>query len=229
VASGSCRSGRSVVAHGAQTARCPQRRLARGAVARRLAKRAWDADPGFAPAALAYAARLREAGKENRALDVLRTSWMRSPHPDIADAMLSTATDDMTRARRAEALAAAAPNSVETQLLLGRVALAAGFPSDALRRAEEARAAGVNQRRLWLLLADIAERSGDSAAQADALRHAARADPDPAWRCGACGTVLPTWSPRCPRCDATGQVTWGEASAAPLRQLVADGGDTILP
>jgi len=49
----------------------------------RLAQLAWKADPGLAPAALAYATRLRAAGKERRALAVIRQSWARAPHPDL--------------------------------------------------------------------------------------------------------------------------------------------------
>ena len=54
------------------------------ATALRLAQQAWKADPGLAPAALAYATRLREAGKERRALAVIGQSWARAPHPDLA-------------------------------------------------------------------------------------------------------------------------------------------------
>jgi len=45
----------------------------------KLAEMAWKADPGLAPAALAYASRLRAAGKERRALAVIRQSWARAP------------------------------------------------------------------------------------------------------------------------------------------------------
>jgi HemY protein len=198
------------------------------AEARRLAKRAWEADQGFAPAALAYAARLREAGKESRAQVVLRTAWTKSPHPELADAMLTTASDDVTRTRRAEALAAAVPNHLESQLLLGRVALAAGLLGEAQRHAEAARAAGCKQRRLWLLLADIAERSGNQGAQSEALLHAANADPDPGWRCGSCGAVQAAWTPTCERCGISGQLGWGTVATRP-RLLADDGGETILP
>lgn len=197
---------------------------------RRLAKKAWAADEGFTPAALAYAGRLRDAGKENRAQDVLRTAWSRAPHPDLAEAMLATAPDDLTRTRRAEALAASMPTHVESQLLLTRVALSVNLPGEAQRHADEALAAGVNQRRLWLLFADIAGRNGDGAAQADALRRAAAADPDPAWRCGACGATHQAWAPRCDECGTPGLLNWGVApSRARSRMLVADGGSAILP
>ena len=44
-------------------------------VALRLARQAWQDDPALAPAALAYASRLRAAGREHRALAAIRHSW----------------------------------------------------------------------------------------------------------------------------------------------------------
>lgn len=194
---------------------------------RRLAKRAWETDQSFTPAALVYASRLRQAGKESRAQVVLRTTWTRAPHPDLANAMLLTANDPLTQTRRAEALAAEAPRHVESQILLARVMLAAGLLGEAQRHVDEAHGAGCNERRLWLLMANIAERADNPAAQSDALRHAANADPDPAWRCGVCGTVTPAWTPRCEQCGTPGQIAWGVRAAA-TKMLVADSGETIL-
>jgi HemY protein len=196
---------------------------------RRLAKRAWEADPTFAPAALAYAARLRSLGKESRAQVVLRTTWARAPHPDIAEAMLATADDPLARNRRAEALAMTTPNHIESQILLARVTLEAGLLGEAQRHAEKARDFGTNQRRVWLLLADIAAKGDNPGAQSEALREAATAAPDPAWRCGACGTAYPAWGPICTHCNTPGQIVWGVAPATGARLLVADGGETILP
>ena len=196
--------------------------------ARRLAKRAWEADQGFAPAALAYARRLREGGKESRAQEVLRTSWVRAPHPDLADAALETAGDDLTRTRRAEALAAAAAGNPESEILLARVALSVGLLGEAQRHADAARDAGVNQRRVWLLLAEIAERAGNQVGQSDALRRAAAADPDPGWQCDQCGTGHAAWSPTCRHCGATGRIAWGTVARSETR-LLAAGGDPILP
>lgn len=196
---------------------------------RRLAKRAWDADPAFAPAALAYAQRLRAAGRERRAQDVLRTSWNLAPHPALAEAALATATDALARTRRAEALASAVPGNPEAHLLLARVTLDAGLHGEAKRHAEDARASGLDQRRVWLLLADIAERTGNPAEQSDALRHAASAAPDPAWRCGQCGTAHADWAPVCSHCGTTGRISWGTAVAGGERLLTVDSGEPILP
>jgi HemY protein len=101
----------------------------------------------------------------------------------------------------------------ESHLLLARVSLGAGLTGEARRHAEAARAAGFNQRRVWALLADIAEADGGEteagrSAQRDALRHAAAADADPIWRCEACGAAQPAWHPVCPVCHTAGRIAW---------------------
>lgn len=189
------------------------------AEARRLARQAFETDPTLTPAALAYARRLREAGREGRAEEVLRRAWAANPHPDIAAAYLASAEGAEARLRAAERLVKANPDHVESQLLLGRLALEAGRPEEARRHAEAAHAAGLEQRRLYVLLADIAEAEGNSEAaqlaQRDALRHAAVADPDPTWRCQACGTDQTAWHPTCPTCHTPGRIAWMAPAAGP--------------
>jgi HemY protein len=99
---------------------------------------------------------------------------------------------------------------------------------EARRHAEAARDAGLNQRRLWLLLADIEEADhGDSEAgrlaQRDALRRAASADPDPTWRCTVCHTQQPVWHPACPACATAGGLRWSSVGpgAYPVPALTA--------
>jgi HemY protein len=170
-------------------------------VALRLARVAWKADPALTPAALAYATRLRAAGKERRALAVVRQSWARAPHPDLATFALAQAGDKLTRYQAAQRLTEANPDHVESRLLLARAALTAGLPGEARRQAEAARAAGLDQRRLWLLLAEI---EGDGEGGRQALQHAAVAEPDPTWRCTSCHATQAAWQPVCPACGTVG-------------------------
>ncbi|HVB68347.1 MAG TPA: heme biosynthesis HemY N-terminal domain-containing protein [Acetobacteraceae bacterium] len=194
--------------------------------ARMLAQRAWKDDPALAPAALAYATRLRAAGRERRAQAVIRRSWALAPHPDLADFALAPTTDKLARMQAAQRLAAARPDHPEAHMLLARAALAAGLFGEARRHAEAAVQTGLTQRRVWLLRAAIEEAADGSteagrAAQRDALRHAAEASPDPVWRCTACQAVAARWAPACPACDAAGTLRWSEA--APNRLLTAAG------
>ncbi len=184
------------------------------ATALRLAKRAWQDNPGFAPAALAYAKRLRAAGREGRAAQVIREAWREGPQPDLAAFVLDPIEDPMARMREASRIAATLPAHPESHLLLARAALEAGLTGEARRHLEAAKTAGLNQRRVWLLLADLEAAEGGETeagrtAQREALRHAAAADPDPAWRCDGCGAEHGGWLAVCPVCHTAGKVRWG--------------------
>ncbi len=190
----------------------------------RLAKQAWRDDPSLAPATLAYASRLRATGRESRALAAIRHGWSIAPQSDLADFALAPVTDKLVRVRAARRLTEANPDHAESRLLLARVALEAGLTGEARRYAEAAHAAGLNQRRLWLLLAEIEEAEGGDTeagrlAQRDALRHAATADPDPQWRCTVCHTAHADWHPTCPDCTSVGSLRWSTGPvAAPIMQ-----------
>src|SRR6185437_5703408 len=145
-----------------------------------LAKQAWKQDPGFAPAALAYARRLRAAGRERRAQAVITQAWAKAPHPDLAELAMAGITDPQARFAAAQRLVRGTEPNPESRLLLARTAFEAGLYPEARRQADLAREDGLNQRRLWLLLARIEEEEhGDTeegrAAQREALRHAASA------------------------------------------------------
>ena len=171
-----------------------------------LAKKAWKLDPTLTPAALDYAQDLRNAGKERTAQSVLRHAWTVAPHPDLGDSALEPLTDPLERAQAAQRLTGANPQHPESRLLLARTALAAGLTGEARHQAEAAQAAGLRQRRLFLLLAEIAEAEGH--VPSAALRQAAEADPDSAWRCESCHAAYPTWYAACPACSAPGSLRW---------------------
>lgn len=198
--------------------------------ARRLAHQAWRSDPGFTPAALAYARRLREAGRDKRAQDVYRVSWSKNPHPAIGAAAMEGG-GFMSREGRAEWLTAANPTHPESLFLRAQAALDSGNLPQAKRFAESARDAGLGERRVWLLLATIANREDDPAGAADLLRRATTAEPDAHWQCDACGTPQPEWRAVCNQCGEAGRITWGShASRSGQQNLIgADTGFAILP
>jgi HemY protein len=176
--------------------------------ARKIAKQAWKQDPSLPAAAIAYARRLREAGREKSAQDVLRRTWAVNPHPEIADIALAPGVDKMERLKIGTALVHDSPDHPESRLLLGRLALEAGDTAAASRHAQVATSAGLNQRRLHMLHADIAEADGREPDQRHALRLAATADADPSWRCTSCGATHDQWWPACPVCHAVGKISW---------------------
>ena len=181
----------------------------------KLARQAHKLAPGLAPAALAYAARLRSDWSESRALAVLRDTWRLTPHPALADAALAEQSDPLQRVKVAGTFVAKTADTLDGHLLMARVSLEAGMVGEARRHLDAARALGTGrERRLLMLVADIAERDTSLSeperrqAHTEALRALATATPDPAWRCSNCDTEHPDWSPLCPSCRAPGRLVW---------------------
>ncbi len=195
----------------------------------KLARRAFRADPAFVPAALAYATRLRAAGREGKALEVLREAWTNAAHPALAELALAPVHDALGRVRAATGLVKQRPDHPESHLLLCRLSLAAGLTGEARRHAKAALATGAHDRRAFMLLADIeAGEGGNHTAAVEALRHAASAEPEPAWICGNCKAEQPQWHPACPACHAPASLVWGRrTSATPV--LTADAPVPRLP
>jgi HemY protein len=151
----------------------------------------------------------------------LRAAWTRSPQPDLAALLLANASDPSERLRRATRLVSGQLDHPESHLLMARMQLEAGDLAAARRQLEAARKGGLDQRRVWVLQADLEGRQGGDSEQArlaqrDALRRAAEAAADPTWRCEACGTALPEWRPVCPSCHTAGRVHWGVQTRAEL-------------
>ena len=179
-----------------------------GDAALKLSKDAWETDPSLAPAALSYAGHLRRKGRERAALDVLRRSWATVPHPAVAEAYLEPVKDKLGRTRAAQELAGANPAHPDSALLLAQTAMEAGLTGEARRHLETAQKAGLDDRRLYVLQADLADHDNDADAAQEALRRIPTAKPEPTWRCLACGMAHQAWHPVCDACGAPGRVAW---------------------
>jgi len=186
----------------------------------RLARRAWKANPSFAPAAVAYAGILRRRGNERRAAAVIREAWRTAPHPDLAKFMLANISDSKARLSAAQMLTKANLDHAESRFLLARLALDAGDVGEARHNAERSLGMASGTRRLFLLMADIAVAEGKD--PAPALRDAAMAEPDAGWRCDSCGTSQTQWHAVCPTCHTPARIGWGRPTAGP-RLLTAAG------
>jgi HemY protein len=177
------------------------------------ARQAWKEDPTFPPAVLAYARRLRVDGNERRARACVAEAWRRAPHPDLAEFMLAQQPDKASRHQATKLLTQRNETNPESRLLLARTALDAGLIPEARNQVEAVRAEGLNQRRVYLLLAEIEEQErGDTEAgrlaQRDALRLAASADPDPHWQCASCRADHVAWQPKCSSCGGVATLRW---------------------
>ena len=178
-----------------------------------LMKQAFEADQGFAPAAIAYAERLQAGGFPRRAKEVLETAWAATPNPALAAAYLADAKDLVARVPAVEALIRRNPDAAESRLLLGETALAVGLTGRARSALEALLASGAADRRAYgamaaLELAEHGDTTEGRAAEARWLREAAGAAAAPHWRCGACGKAHAAWAPVCDGCSATTRIEW---------------------
>ena len=191
-----------------------------------LERRAFTADPAFAPAAVAHATRLRAAGEAKKARAVLEQAWAARPHPDVAAAYLADSAEPSQRLKAAETLTSRTARDPESMLLLARTAIEAGQLGRARRDLETLAASGKADRRAYLALSDLEEaEAGETAegrvAQARWLRMAATATPEPRWRCAACGSDHAGWTPVCPSCEAAGTVGWTTPQGAKAQPQLA--------
>jgi HemY protein len=179
-----------------------------------LERQAFEADPGFAPAALAHARRLMAQGNARQARSVLEDAWSRKPHPELATPYLAGQDDPLVRVKSAEALVRRNPAHPESRLLLARTAIDAGLTGRARNALDSLMRDGKADRRAFLMQSELEEAEHGAtpearAAQARWLREAATATPEPTWRCAHCGTAHSMWKPVCTACDAVGQIGWG--------------------
>ncbi len=191
-----------------------------------FAKLAWKQDPGFSPAALAYASRLRATGYEKHAQSCIADAWQRAPHPDLAAFALALEPDKLARVRAAKRLVATNATHLESRILLAQVALDAGLTGEARHQIDAAQGEGLRHRRLCLLLAEVEEqeRGGTEAgrvAQRDALRLAAKAEPDPHWLCTSCHADHSAWHPKCETCASVGTIQWSTGRRSPSLPVIA--------
>jgi HemY protein len=159
------------------------------------AKQAVKADPSLAPAVVAFAQALRNAGKPRAAARALLAGWKTAPNPLIAEAYLAAYPTPIERAQAASELAVARPDHLETELVLGETALAARLTGEARRHAEAVVTAGDKDGRGQNILAMLDGKPATLHLEAG-------------WNCTACHTAHAQWAPACPQCGAVGGLQW---------------------
>lgn len=192
--------------------------------ATKLARQAHRLAPGLAPAALAYARRLREEWNQKGAVEVLRETWLVEQNPALAQAAVADQADRLQRVGLAQAFVAGTEDALESRLFVARACLEAGMIGEARRHALAAqdRAGGTVDRRIPMLLSEIAEADpslGETerrAASAEQLRLAARARAEPGWTCGHCHARHPAWGPICRSCSRAGRIGWSAEAGTAL-------------
>lgn len=162
-----------------------------------LAARAHKFDPGLVPAAL-VASRIHIAqGSPRKAARVLRETWGRQPHPDLAEVLAYLKPGDGPDARfeRVRDLVNSNAGGLEGAYALARAATIAQR-WDVARKAMEPWLADRPQARLCVLMADIEEAQGDRGRAREWLARAIKAPRDPIWVSD--GVASPRWTPVSP-------------------------------
>ncbi|MDD2794498.1 heme biosynthesis HemY N-terminal domain-containing protein [Acidocella sp.] len=166
-----------------------------------FAKQAVKADPKLAPAVVALAQALRDAGKPRAASKTLRAGWAAAPNPLIAQAYLAPVNGVIEQVQAAAELAAENPGHAESELLLAQTSLHAALPAEARRHVQAAIAAGATDARARDVLASLEGNPPGGGAK-------------PAWVCSACHTPQENWAAVCPACHKPGTLAWQTSAPA---------------
>ncbi len=189
------------------------------------ARRAHDLDPALAPATVLLARRVAAEGRVRRARKIVEAAWIVGPHPSLVPVYLDIvdAKTSLARYTAVRNLVEDAAGHVESRVALAEAAIGAELWGEARRQLDAIDDADISSR-VFRLRARITEGDeADSSAIEEWRNRAAVAQPDPAWVCGACGTVSDEWMGVCGNCGTLAGVVW-----APPRRMhrAALGGGT---
>ncbi|MDP2699080.1 heme biosynthesis protein HemY [Thalassospira sp.] len=180
----------------------------------KLLRKALNAHPDFMGAAVLLARLDIDIKQPAKARDAIMAIWRVAPGGALGALYLESLDGDaLSQVKAVEKLIATNPDHPESHILLAETALKADLWGLARNHLEKAMAHNT-QARHYRLLADLEFREkNDSSRARDLLVKASHANPDPDWRCGACGAETDKWSVSCPSCHSFGSIDW----RAPLR------------
>jgi HemY protein len=176
-----------------------------------LAREALALAPERIPVVQRHAELLLKAGDGRRAMRVIERGWASAPHSDLATLYLAAANekDAVKRVQLLGRLTSAAPDDVESHVVLARECLEARLWGEARRHLSIAVTGATPSNRICRLMADLEEQEfGDGAKVRQWLARAADAPQDRAWRCSACGFTHERWQSICDSCGAFGTLNW---------------------
>ncbi len=182
-----------------------------------LAEQAQGKAPDWLPARIELVRTLLAAGYIKPALKRVEKLWDVTPHPELGALYLRALGEEapLKLFKRVEQLTRNTLQHPASLLLLARTATAAGLWGEATRHLQRAITLAPT-RQMQVLAAELAEKENRPPNLVrDALRAAAQAPADPAWRCQSCGHETAQWEINCPACGAQHSILWHDAHAAP--------------
>jgi len=170
--------------------------------------------PDLVPAACAAARAHVAHAAPKPAAKLLKKTWAKSPHPDLAAAFAEIAPNETPRARldRFAPLLQLLPDHPETRMLHAELRIAAeDFP--AARRALGDLAQGTATARVLTIMAAIERGEGSADAVVRGwLTRALVAPRGPQWVCDKCQNIHSNWVAICTNCGAFDTLAWREPS-----------------
>ncbi len=190
-----------------------------------LALEAHNLAPALVPAAAIAGRLLASRGNTAKAAKVLQKTWLKSPHPDIAQAYAYARIGDSPKDRleRVRQLATMQQNSIESPIAVARVAIEAKDFDVARGVLEPLLEDRLTQRVATLMARIEAEEKGDAGRVREWLARAVTAQRDPAWT--ADGVVAEQWAPVSPVTGQLDAFQWRvpvEALESADSELIAD-------
>ncbi|HYE00942.1 MAG TPA: heme biosynthesis HemY N-terminal domain-containing protein [Alphaproteobacteria bacterium] len=193
-----------------------------------FAKRASRADPDFAPALATHTRLLGRRGYGWWARRRIEAAWTRAPHPDLAASYLGLWPEiaPLDRMRRAEALAAKAPDRWDSHMLIAEAAMQAQLWGTARNHLNQALRLNATARALRLMGDLERAEHGNLDAARDWWERAAGAA-EAGWRCRDCGAVHAAWEPECSQCGGIATMAWTLPPAPALPEPAAQGAPAL--
>jgi len=189
--------------------------------ARQVALAAVKIDPAFTPATALAAHILFRLQEWRKAEKLLKTQWRQEPHPDLGQVYSKAGglvASPAKRLERAQSLAALTPDNAVAHRLVADAALAAGEDRLARERLDQAMAQEPG-RQGFILLAKLAQKSGESEKSRQFLAQALAAPAEKCW-C-ADGQKLEHWQAFPPPGRRPGACQW-QSPAAETRLSATD-------
>jgi len=182
-----------------------------------LTREAYEAAPGFLPAALAYFPFLIRRSERKGALKIIEKTWATTPHPDLKEAWIKLAPEDTNTPAQTyqwlEKLAAVNPDHEDSHIMLAESALGQGLTGEARSHIDSAQAIRKSQKSCRLM-SQLEEKLGNHNAAELCIEMSATAAPDRVWVCKETGRIYTHWMPFAPPHNSFNTIIWSDPTQA---------------
>lgn len=160
-------------------------------------------NPGFVPATVLLASLYSRKADASLAFHTVGEGWKRQAHPEIGEETIRayrSAKDKKRAAKIIRKMAKRRPDSLESKVLLARLAIEEGDNATARSILNEILESDQETSRICSLLAHIAHEEGDHELSAYWHKRASESPSGADWTCNACKRPADAWSFTCPQC-----------------------------